>query len=120
MLCSVGGMQFACCQAEPQHSVEPAAAAADAIPIAECFSRTPALLPWQALQLDWRLGAELFASLLVDHDWTLNSTNWAYNSGVGSDPRDRVFRTVSQGQRCVWGWVGNWGIHCAALYLAAL
>ncbi len=35
----------------------------------------------QALRLDWRLGAELFASLLVDHDWTLNTTNWAYNSG---------------------------------------
>ncbi|KAI7843632.1 hypothetical protein COHA_002872 [Chlorella ohadii] len=53
----------------------------------------------KALRLDWRLGAELFASLLVDHDWTLNTTNWAYNSGVGADPRDRSFRTVSQGQR---------------------
>lgn len=47
----------------------------------------------------------------MDHEWTLNSTNWAYNSGVGSDPRDRVFRTVLQGQRCVWGWVGRWGVH---------
>ena len=47
---------------------------------------------------DWRLGAALFESLLVDHDWAVNFVNWAYFAGVGNDPRNRVFRTVSQGQ----------------------
>ena len=33
----------------------------------------------------------------MDHDWAVNTANWAYFAGVGNDPRDRVFRTVSQG-----------------------
>lgn len=33
----------------------------------------------------------------MDHDWAVNTCNWAYNAGVGNDPRDRIFRTVSQG-----------------------
>ena len=109
----------------------------------------------QGLGLDWRLGAEWFACTLADHDWSVNTLNWAYNSGarwvaaaaitpctqrpqpgaraasagllarraacgpaatqppmpclalrrprpaagVGHDPRDRTFRTVSQGLR---------------------
>jgi deoxyribodipyrimidine photo-lyase len=47
---------------------------------------------------EWRLGAALFDSLLVDHDWAVNLINWAYFAGVGNDPRNRVFRTVSQGE----------------------
>ena len=39
----------------------------------------------------------MFEALLVDHDWAINTINWAYFAGVGNDPRDRVFRTVSQG-----------------------
>ena len=39
----------------------------------------------------------MFESLLVDHDWAVNFLNWAYFAGVGNDPRNRVFRTVSQG-----------------------
>ena len=39
----------------------------------------------------------MFEALLVDHDWAVNTVNWAYFAGVGNDPRDRVFRTVSQG-----------------------
>jgi len=35
----------------------------------------------------------------VDHDEAVNTGNWAYNSGVGLDPRDRIFRTVSQGEK---------------------
>jgi len=38
-------------------------------------------------------------ALLVDHDEAVNTGNWAYNSGVGLDPRDRIFRTVSQGEK---------------------
>lgn len=45
----------------------------------------------------WQVGAALFETLLVDHDWAVNTVNWAYFAGVGNDPRDRVFRTVSQG-----------------------
>ncbi len=45
----------------------------------------------------WQLGAAVFESLLVDHDWAVNTVNWAYFAGVGNDPRDRIFRTVSQG-----------------------
>lgn len=36
----------------------------------------------QDLHLDWRMGAEIFASLLVDHDWAVNRANWAYFAGV--------------------------------------
>lgn len=30
----------------------------------------------KALGQDWRLGAELFESLLLDHDWGVNYVNW--------------------------------------------
>jgi len=36
----------------------------------------------QDLAVDWRLGAEIFESLLVDHDWGVNTSNWAYFAGV--------------------------------------
>lgn len=52
-----------------------------------------------SLRQDWRLGAEVFQSLLIDHDAGLNWGNWAYVAGVGRDPRrGRVFRTVTQGE----------------------
>lgn len=51
----------------------------------------------QAMTQHWWLGAAVFEALLVDHDWAVNTVNWAYFAGVGNDPRDRVFRTVSQG-----------------------
>jgi deoxyribodipyrimidine photo-lyase len=51
----------------------------------------------QGMSHSWQLGAALFEALLVDHDWAINMGNWAYNAGVGNDPRDRIFRTVSQG-----------------------
>lgn len=50
----------------------------------------------QILGIDWRWGAALFAALLTDHDEALNLGNWAYVGGVGYDPRDRKFNTVSQ------------------------
>jgi deoxyribodipyrimidine photo-lyase len=51
------------------------------------------------LNLDWRLGASYFESRLVDYDVTSNWGNWAYNAGVGNDPRDRYFNILSQAKR---------------------
>lgn len=48
------------------------------------------------LQIDWRAGAEWFQFLLADHCVGANWGNWLYFSGVGPDPKQRHFRTVSQ------------------------
>jgi deoxyribodipyrimidine photo-lyase len=47
---------------------------------------------------DWRLGARWFEKQLIDYDAESNWGNWAYNSGVGPDPRDRKFDLVKQAQ----------------------
>ncbi len=52
-----------------------------------------------SLRQDWRKGASYFESRLVDYDVCSNWGNWAYNSGVGHDPRDRYFNIVKQAQR---------------------
>lgn len=51
------------------------------------------------LSVDWRWGAEHFRSTLVDHDPAINLESWAYISGVGCDPRDRKFLSVTQGEK---------------------
>ena len=51
----------------------------------------------QAQGLDWRYGAQLFESLLTDHDFEVNYVNWNYFAGVGNDPRDRRFQSAGQG-----------------------
>ena len=51
------------------------------------------------LALDWRAGAEWFQWLLADHEVAANWGNWAYFSGVGADPKQRHFRTISQALR---------------------
>lgn len=50
------------------------------------------------LQLDWRLGAEWYESMLVDYDVSSNWGNWQYVAGVGNDPRGeaRIFNPVKQ------------------------
>jgi deoxyribodipyrimidine photo-lyase len=49
------------------------------------------------LNIDWRLGAEWYESLLVDYDISSNWGNWQYVSGVGNDPREgRIFNPVKQ------------------------
>jgi deoxyribodipyrimidine photolyase len=48
------------------------------------------------LGVDWRAGAEWFQFLLQDHCVGANWGNWLYFAGVGSDPKHRHFRTVSQ------------------------
>lgn len=51
-------------------------------------------------QLDWRLGAEYFQSMLIDYDVHNNWGNWAYLAGVGNDPRgNRYFNIEIQGKR---------------------
>ncbi|XP_059087984.1 cryptochrome DASH-like [Tigriopus californicus] len=50
------------------------------------------------LNLDWRLGAEWFESLLLDHDVCSNYGNWNYSAGIGNDPREnRKFNMIKQG-----------------------
>uniref|UniRef100_A0A8C1U787 Cryptochrome DASH n=1 Tax=Cyprinus carpio TaxID=7962 RepID=A0A8C1U787_CYPCA len=50
------------------------------------------------LGLDWRLGAEWFEYLLVDHDVCSNYGNWLYSAGIGNDPREnRKFNMIKQG-----------------------
>ena len=50
------------------------------------------------LKLDWRLGAEWFESMLLDHDVCSNYGNWNYAAGIGNDPReDRKFNVIKQG-----------------------
>lgn len=48
------------------------------------------------LNIDWRIGAEWYESLLVDYDLSSNWGNWQYNAGVGNDSRDRKFNPVKQ------------------------
>ena len=51
------------------------------------------------LELDWRIGAAYFESVLVDYDVHSNYGNWMYVSGVGNDPRDRKFNVNLQAER---------------------
>lgn len=52
------------------------------------------------MNVDWRYGAMLFESLLLDYDPCSNYGNWTYLAGVGSDPReDRYFHPVKQATR---------------------
>ncbi|RAJ17076.1 DASH family cryptochrome [Olleya aquimaris] len=51
------------------------------------------------LELDWRIGASYFESLLIDYDVHSNYGNWLYVAGVGNDPRDRKFNVKLQAER---------------------
>ncbi|WP_299127782.1 DASH family cryptochrome [uncultured Winogradskyella sp.] len=51
------------------------------------------------LELDWRIGAAHFESLLIDYDVHSNYGNWMYVAGVGNDPRDRKFNVQLQAER---------------------
>ncbi|WP_136482984.1 DASH family cryptochrome [Cognatitamlana onchidii] len=51
------------------------------------------------LQMDWRIGAAYFESLLIDYDVHSNYGNWMYVSGVGNDPRNRAFNVELQAER---------------------
>ena len=51
------------------------------------------------LNLDWRIGAAYFESMLVDYDVHSNYGNWMYVAGVGNDPRDRSFNVRLQAEK---------------------
>ncbi|MEN8799178.1 MAG: FAD-binding domain-containing protein, partial [Flavobacteriaceae bacterium] len=51
------------------------------------------------MQIDWRMGAAWFESLLIDYDVHSNYGNWMYVAGVGNDPRDRKFNVKLQAER---------------------
>ena len=51
------------------------------------------------MQIDWRMGAAWFESLLIDYDVHSNYGNWMYVAGVGNDPRDRKFNIKLQAER---------------------
>ena len=42
---------------------------------------------------------QVFEALLIDHDVAVNYANWNYFAGIGHDPRNRVFKTVTQGEK---------------------
>ena len=52
----------------------------------------------KSLELDWRIGASYFESLLIDYDVHSNYGNWLYVAGVGNDPRDRKFNIKRQAE----------------------
>ena len=51
------------------------------------------------LKQDWRIGAAYFEYALIDYDVHSNWGNWMYLSGVGNDPRDRVFNIKQQAEK---------------------
>jgi deoxyribodipyrimidine photo-lyase len=54
----------------------------------------------KTLYLDWRLGAEHFARLLVDADLANNVGNWQWVAGTGNDTRpNRVLNPLRQAHR---------------------
>ncbi|MCB4808486.1 DASH family cryptochrome [Tamlana sp. 62-3] len=53
----------------------------------------------KSMNLDWRIGAAYFESLLLDYDVHSNYGNWMYVAGVGNDPRDRKFNVKLQAER---------------------
>lgn len=52
----------------------------------------------KTLGQDWRVGAAYFESQLIDYDVDSNWANWMYTSGVGNDPRDRIFNPERQAE----------------------
>ena len=52
------------------------------------------------LQVNWKMGAEYFESMLIDYDIASNWGNWHYAAGVGSDSREhKQFNVTSQALR---------------------
>lgn len=50
----------------------------------------------KAMGVDWTWGARWFEAHLIDEDPESNFGNWLYVSGVGTDPRDRIFNPKLQ------------------------
>jgi deoxyribodipyrimidine photo-lyase len=45
----------------------------------------------KTLGVEWVKGADYFEQTLIDYDCESNWGNWLYQSGRGTDPRDRIF-----------------------------
>ncbi len=45
----------------------------------------------KTLGVEWTKGADYFEKMLIDYDCESNWGNWLYQSGRGTDPRDRIF-----------------------------
>jgi len=64
------------------------------------------------LLVDWRIGERWFFQQLVDGDPAINSGNWQWCAGTGTDsvPYFRVFNPVAQGERYDPGghWTRTW------------
>ena len=52
----------------------------------------------KSLGVQWKWGATYFEEKLIDYDPASNWGNWAYQAGVGQDPRDRVFNPQRQAE----------------------
>lgn len=50
------------------------------------------------LKVNWTWGARWFENNLIDYDVESNWGNWAYQAGVGSDVKDRIFNPEKQSQ----------------------
>ncbi len=48
------------------------------------------------LKLDWRYGAAYFEQQLIDYDVCSNWGNWAYQAGVGNDPRGKRYFNIEK------------------------
>ncbi|KAL6065516.1 Cryptochrome DASH [Balamuthia mandrillaris] len=48
------------------------------------------------LNIDWRMGAEYFESLLLDYDPASNYGNWLYAAGIIDPRQDRYFNILKQ------------------------
>jgi deoxyribodipyrimidine photo-lyase len=54
----------------------------------------------KTMRIDWRIGAEHFASLLLDGDLACNTGNWQWVAGTGNDTRpNRVLNPLRQARR---------------------
>jgi deoxyribodipyrimidine photo-lyase len=64
------------------------------------------------LLTDWRIGERWFLQQLIDGDPALNSGNWQWCAGTGTDavPYFRIFNPVAQGERYDPGgrWTRSW------------
>lgn len=63
------------------------------------------------LYVDWRVGAEHYAALLVDADLPNNIGNWQWVAGTGADTRpNRMFNPIRQAHRYdpTGGYVRRW------------
>lgn len=52
----------------------------------------------KTMKIDWRIGAAYFEEMLLDYDVHSNYGNWMYVSGVGNDPRNRIFNPEKQAE----------------------